>query len=305
MNTDIALTNKRQGKVRDIYDLGPGDDSRPRLLIVATDRLSAFDVVMPNAFPGKGRLLTQISAKWFDWEARQTGAPAHHLISTDVNDLPAQIDQRDELDGRIMIGAKTKVIPIECVARGYLVGSGWKDYQATGAVCGIKLSPNLRQCDKLDQPIFTPATKATVGHDENISFDTAVQSVGPGVMEQLRDWTLDLYRKASAMALTKGIIIADTKLEFGMALGPDGTPTDEILLIDEIFTPDSSRFWPADEYEPGRNQPSFDKQFVREYLEGEINAGRWDRNPPGPELPERIVAQTIAKYEEALRRLFA
>jgi phosphoribosylaminoimidazole-succinocarboxamide synthase len=274
------------------------------LLIVATDRLSAFDVVLPTPQPGKGRLLTQTSAKWFEWEAKQADAPAHHLISTDVNDLPENVDNRDELEGRIMIGAKTRVIPIECVARGYLVGSGWKDYKATGAVCGIKLPANLRQCDQLAEPIFTPATKASVGHDENISFDRAVASVGPAVMEQLRQWTLHLYRKAAAMALTRGIIIADTKLEFGLALGPDGQPTDEILLIDEIFTPDSSRFWPADQYEPGRDQVSFDKQFVREFLEREISAGRWDRNPPGPKLPDEIVSQTIAKYEEALHRLF-
>ena len=301
--TDVSLPNRRQGKVRDLYDI-PGPAGEPdRLLIVASDRLSAFDVVLPTPFPGKGRLLTEISQNWFRWIERQ-GFIAHHVLSTDPADLPISSDEQAPLRGRIMICRKTRVVPIECVARGYITGSGWKDYQRTGAVCGIKLPEGLRQCDKLPEPIFTPATKATVGHDENISIEEAAASVGTGLMNRLRDLTLEMYSKGADYAAERGIIMADTKFEFGQVLDEAGQPTDELILIDEVLTPDSSRFWPMNQYEPGRDQESFDKQFVRNFLEGIVADGNWDKTPPGPEIPDHIVEQTVAKYEEARERLF-
>ncbi|MEZ5558855.1 MAG: phosphoribosylaminoimidazolesuccinocarboxamide synthase [Pseudomonadales bacterium] len=295
LETHLNLPNRRSGKVRDLYDvtLANGEEA---LLIVATDRISAFDVVMANGLPGKGIVLTQISKFWFEYFA---GVVEHHLLSTDPADVPGlSAAERAQLEGRMMLCRKTRVVPIECIARGYITGSGWKDYQRTGAVCGIKLPQGLRNSDRLEQPLFTPSTKAETGHDENISFDEGVSLVGLELMEWLRDTTLGLYRKARDYALERGIILADTKFEFGQLPGQT-TP----ILIDEIFTPDSSRFWPADEWQPGGEQPSFDKQIVRNYLETLVTAGRWDKTPPGPALPDEVVARSIARYVEAYERL--
>ena len=271
-----------RGKVRDIYDLGD------RLLIVATDRLSAFDVVMPTPIPDKGRVLTQLSLFWFD--LLKDVIPNHVLSATE---FPAPFDQfQDDLAGRSMVVKKTNRLPIECVARGYLSGSGWKEYQATGKVCGIPLPSGLRESDKLPGVIFTPATKAATGHDENIPFSRAVELLGQDVAEKVRDTTLNIYRLAAAYAEPRGILLADTKFEFGLLNG-------EMIWIDEALTPDSSRFWPAAEYKPGGPQPSFDKQYVRDYLE----RIRWPKTPPGPTLSPDVVAATRAKYREAFRIL--
>jgi phosphoribosylaminoimidazole-succinocarboxamide synthase len=294
--TEFKLPNRRQGKVRDIYDLPDN-----RLLIVATDRISAFDVVMPTPIPGKGRLLTEISTFWFRF-IQERGLAATHLRSTNVSDIPPAAfgnARQEDLEGRITIGAKCGVVPVECVVRGYLEGSGWKDYQATGLVCGVKLPPGMRQCERLPVPIFTPATKAPQGHhDENISFEQACEAVGRPLMDLLRDRSLAIYRAAAEFALSRGIIIADTKFEFGLS-GGSADP----ILIDEALTPDSSRFWPADSYQPGRAQRSFDKQFLREYLERLVAAGSWNKQAPGPELPDDIVRGTLEKYSEARDRL--
>lgn len=286
--TNIDKYPLRRGKVRDIYDLGD------EVLLVATDRISAYDVVLPTPIPGKGALLTAISRFWFEHFAADV---PHHLIEVVEDQAPAGLaDHLHELRSRTMRCHKTKVVPIEFVVRGYLAGSGWKDYQRTGAVCGIKLPAGMQQCQQLPEPIFTPSTKADVGHDENVSFDEACEIVGKDCMTELRDRSLDIYRRAAAYARERGIIIADTKFEWGERDG-------KYLLIDEVLTPDSSRFWPADKYEPGRDQESFDKQFVRNYLTTLVDAGQWDKTPPGPELPDEIVANTVAKYREAVRRL--
>lgn len=295
LETNLDLPNKRSGKVRDLYDvtLASGEEA---LLIIATDRISAFDVVMQNGLPGKGVVLTQISRFWFDKFAEQV---PHHLISTDVADVPGlSAEQREALKGRIMLCKKTQVVPIECIARGYITGSGWKDYQASGKVCGIELPAGLRNSDKLAEPLFTPSTKAETGHDENISFAEGAEIVGEELMTWLGEVTLQLYSSARDYAAERGIILADTKFEFGQVDG-SGTP----LLIDEIFTPDSSRFWPADDWEPGREQQSFDKQIVRNYLEEVVKAGEWDKTPPGPRLPDDVVERSIARYHEAYERL--
>lgn len=271
-----------RGKVRDIYDLGD------RLLIVATDRLSAFDVILPTPIPDKGRVLTQLSLFWFDQLA---DIVPHHVIS--ATDFAGPLaPYRGALEGRSMIVRRTQPIPIECVARGYISGSGWKDYRATGKICGIQLPAGLRESDRLPQPIFTPATKATTGHDENISFEQAAAQIGEPLATRLRDITLEVYRRASEYAAARGIIIADTKLEFGL-IG------DNLVWIDEALTPDSSRFWPAASYQPGKAQPSFDKQYVRDYLE---RIG-WNKQPPAPALPPDVVGATRAKYREAYERL--
>jgi phosphoribosylaminoimidazole-succinocarboxamide synthase len=271
-----------RGKVRDIYDLGD------ELLIVATDRLSAFDVVMPTPIPDKGRVLTQLSLFWFS--LLQNIVPNHVISSTN---FPAPFDEHvDALAGRSMVVRKTQPLPIECVVRGYISGSGWKDYQATGKICGIALPAGLRESDRLPEPIFTPASKATSGHDENISFEQASVVIGKNLAERVRNVSLEIYRQAAAYAEPRGVILADTKFEFGML-------RDELIWIDEALTPDSSRFWPADQYKPGGAQPSFDKQFVRDYLE----RIRWPKTPPGPELPEEVVAATRAKYRQAFRIL--
>lgn len=281
----------RQGKVRDIYEFGD------RLLIVATDRISAFDYVLGSGIPDKGKVLTQISSFWFE---RTKDIVPNHVISTRISDYPKETrTELGVLNGRSMLVRRTEPLPIECVARGYLSGSGWKDYQATGAVCGIALPAGLRESDRLPEPIFTPATKAATGHDINISEADAAALVDPAVLARAKALTLQLYAEGSAHAESVGIIVADTKFEFGL-LPDDGRPAAErLILIDEVLTPDSSRFWPKDSYAPGGPQASFDKQFVRDYLE----AIKWNKQPPVPSLPEDVVAKTREKYIEAYRRL--
>ena len=283
LQTDFpGLKLRGRGKVRDIYELGD------RLLIVATDRLSAFDVVLPTPIPDKGRVLTQLSMFWFE---KLADIVPHHVIS--AMEFPGELaPYRDSLDGRAMLVRRTEPIPIECVARGYLCGSGWKDYQKTGTVCGIPLPAGLRESDRLPEPLFTPSTKATTGHDENISFAETVTRVGRPLAERLRDTSLAIYRRAAEYAAARGIIIADTKFEFGL-IG------EQLIWIDEALTPDSSRFWPGDQYAPGKAQPSFDKQFVRDYLE---RIG-WNKQPPAPILPAEVVTGTRDKYREAYQRI--
>jgi phosphoribosylaminoimidazole-succinocarboxamide synthase len=271
----------RRGKVRDVYDLGD------RLLIVATDRISAFDWVLPTPIPDKGRVLTSLTLFWLDW----LKVP-NHLLSPSQADFPTAF-QGPDFAGRSMLVKKTEVVPVECVVRGYLAGSGWKDYRKTGAVCGVALPAGLRECEHLPEPIFTPASKAETGHDENISFEQMASAVGRETAEELRAKSLEVYRRAADYARRRGVIVADTKFEWGRL------PTGEIILIDEVLTPDSSRFWPADGYAPGRGQPSFDKQFVRDWLE----STPWDKNSPPPELPADVVENTRAKYLEAVERL--
>jgi phosphoribosylaminoimidazole-succinocarboxamide synthase len=282
-----GISPAARGKVRDIYDLGD------QLLIVASDRLSAFDVVLPTGIPDKGRVLTQLSLFWFD--LLRDVVPNHVISATE---FPPPFDAHaDELAGRSMVVRKTQPLPIECVVRGYVSGSGWKDYRATAEICGIPLPAGLRESDRLPEPIFTPATKAVSGHDENISFEQAAKLVGNDVAERVRRISIEIYRRAAAYAEPRGIILADTKFEFGLLARPhEGT---DLIWIDEALTPDSSRFWPAAEYKPGGPQPSFDKQYVRDYLE----RIHWPKTPPGPELPADVVAATRAKYREAFRIL--
>jgi phosphoribosylaminoimidazole-succinocarboxamide synthase len=284
-STDLpGVERVASGKVRDVYAVG--DD----LLIVATDRISAFDCILPQGIPGKGRVLTRMSLFWFDF--LQDVVP-NHLISACVDDFPAPLRQyRDQLEDRSMLVKRCRMEPIECVARGYVSGSGWKDYQRTGAICGIPLPAGLRESDRLPEPIFTPAAKATTGHDENISFDDAVRTVGLETASLLRDLTLRIYARAAEHAESRGIILADTKFEFGWHKG-------ELLLGDEVLTPDSSRYWPRDSYQPGGPQKSFDKQFVRDYLE----TLTWDKQPPAPPLPPDVIAKTSDKYHDAYRRI--
>ncbi|MBU3729063.1 MAG: phosphoribosylaminoimidazolesuccinocarboxamide synthase [Phycisphaerales bacterium] len=301
-STQLPLPGRRQGKVRDLYQLEP-DREGPRLLVVATDRVSAFDVVMPSGIPGKGRMLTAMSAAWFGL-LRSRGIVRDHVLSLEVPDIGIPDAVRACLEGRVMVCRAASVVPIECVARGYLAGSGWAEYRERGTVCGMPLPAGLRECDRLPEPIFSPATKADVGHDENISFDRACELVGGPLMERLRDLTLRIYRVAADHAASRGLLLADTKFEFGHALGPDGAPSDGLMLVDEVLTPDSSRYWPAEEYAPGRDQPSFDKQFLRNYLLGLVSKGLWRKEPPGPLLPAQVVEGTRARYLEALDRLF-
>ncbi len=282
--THLPGHEPRRGKVRDIYDLGD------RLMIVATDRISAYDVVMPTGIPDKGVLLTQLSLFWF---ATLEDVTPNHLVGASLADLPGPAQSQPEVfDGRTMLVHRAEVYPVECVVRGYLAGSGWREYQASRSVCGIELPAGLKQCDALPEPIFTPATKAETGHDENISFERMVDIVGEDVGRELRTRSIAVYQTAAAYARERGILIADTKFEWGSVNG-------QLTLVDEVLTPDSSRFWPADGYEPGQDQPSFDKQFVRNYLD----TLDWDKTPPGPELPPVIVTQTRAKYLEAYERL--
>jgi phosphoribosylaminoimidazole-succinocarboxamide synthase len=283
LQTDFpGLKLRGRGKVRDIYELGD------RLLIVATDRLSAFDVVLPTPIPDKGRVLTQLSLFWFE---KLAGIVPHHVIS--ASDFSGELAPYSGLlDGRAMLVRRTEPIPIECVVRGYLSGSGWKDYQRSGAVCGIPLPPGLRESDRLPEPIFTPSTKAATGHDENISFEETMARVGRPLAERLRDTSLAIYRRAAEYAAARGIVMADTKFEFGL-IG------EQFIWIDEALTPDSSRFWPGDRYAPGRPQPSFDKQYVRDYLE---RIG-WNKQPPAPTLPPDVVTGTQDKYREAYQRI--
>ncbi len=275
---------RRQGKVRDVYDLGS------ELLIVSTDRISAFDWILPNGIPDKGRVLTAMSEFWFE----RLDVP-HHLLGTDLPNIDGcsiSSDERAALAGRTMRTRKAEVVPFECVVRGYLEGSGWKEYQQSRSVCGVSLPEGLRQCDRLPEPIFTPATKAESGHDENVSFEYMANAIGTEAANKLRDLTLLVFERGSRWAESRGIIIADTKLEWGWCDG-------QIILIDEVLTPDSSRFWPKDRYEPGHSQPSFDKQFVREWL---MQSG-WDRNSPPPTLPQEVVEQTRERYIDAYNQL--
>jgi phosphoribosylaminoimidazole-succinocarboxamide synthase len=290
LTTDLTgLTLHRRGKVRDVYEVGP------YLLIVATDRISAFDYVLGSGIPDKGRVLTAISAFWFE---RLSDIVPHHVLSTDPAEYPPETrPYADLLRGRSMLVRKAAPLPIECVARGFLSGSGWKDYLATGGVCGITLPADLLESARLPEPIFTPATKAETGHDENITEAHAATLVGATRLQHVRRYTLDLYRRAAAYAEERGLIVADTKFEFGIESSPGAE--DRLILIDEALTPDSSRFWPQDAYRPGGPQPSFDKQFVRDYLE----AIRWNKQPPVPSLPADVVERTRAKYLEAYRRL--
>ena len=288
-----GLTLHRRGKVRDVYEVG--DD----LLIVATDRISAFDYVLGSGIPDKGKVLTQLSGFWFE---RMGDLVPHHLITMDADRFPEPARRHEDvLRGRTMLVRRTEPVPIECVARGYLSGSGWKEYQQTGSVCGVRLPAGLRESDRLPEPIFTPATKAESGHDINISEEEAGRIVGAPLVARLKALTLEIYRRGAAHAESKGIIVADTKFEFGLARRSGAAPeaAREVVLIDEVLTPDSSRFWPRAEYRPGRGQPSFDKQYVRDYLE----AIRWNKQPPVPSLPEEVVRRTREKYVEAFRLL--
>jgi phosphoribosylaminoimidazole-succinocarboxamide synthase len=273
-----------RGKVRDIFEAGP------HLMMVATDRISAFDVVLPQPIPDKGRVLTGLSLYWFD---KTKHLATNHLISADVASFPEPFEEDLAwLAGRAMLVRRATVVPIECVARGYLSGSGWKEYKANGRVCGIELPDGLVESDRLPEPIFTPATKEATGHDINISLEEMAERIGRGLAERLKELTLTLYEFAAAHALERGIVLADTKFEFGFADG-------ELILIDEVLTPDSSRFWPADRYEPGHAQPSFDKQYVRDWLD----ASGWDHEPPPPDLPDQVIEQTAARYREAYERV--
>jgi len=284
--TDFStLKLKGRGKVRDIYDLGD------QLLIVATDRISAFDVIMPNPIPDKGSVLNQISRFWFE---KMEDIVSNHMISTEVEDFPRECQKyRDFLEGRTMLVKKVQPLPVECVVRGYLSGSGWRDYKETGEICGVRLAPGMVESSRLDKPIFTPATKEELGaHDENIPFEKVAKKIGRDMAEKVREISIAIYKEAWNLADKRGIIIADTKFEFGL-LG------DALILIDELLTPDSSRFWPQDQYKPGRPQKSFDKQFLRDYLQ----TLDWDKSPPAPELPLEIIEKTRRKYLEAYSRL--
>ncbi len=312
--TRLALGDRRRGKVRDTYLLPGADGGRDAIVMIATDRLSAFDVVLPTPIPGKGRVLTRMAEFWLRLiEARGLGPT--HLISTDHHAIPesalTETTGRDHLAGRTTIGKRCAVIPVECVVRGYLEGSGWTDYQSTGQVCGVSLPHGLERCARLPEPVFTPATKAETGHDENIGFDAACAHAagfgGRQMLGRLRDRSIAIYRMASDHARERGIVLADTKFEFGLPLRDDGSADTEAepILIDEALTPDSSRFWPADGYKPGRTQPSYDKQFVREYLQSLVDSGAWDKAPPGPALPSSVIDGTIERYRQALERLMS
>ncbi|MGC8763939.1 MAG: phosphoribosylaminoimidazolesuccinocarboxamide synthase [Acidobacteriota bacterium] len=280
--TEVPLVSR--GKVRDMYDLGD------RLLIVVTDRLSAFDHVLPNGIPDKGRVLNLLSAFWFE---KTRHIVKNHLLSTETEDLPSALcPYKEDLQGRFTLAKKAQMLPVECVVRGYLSGSGWNDYRRTGEVCGIRLPAGLKESDRLPEPLFTPSTKAVTGHDENISFEECTRLLGRPLAERVRELSLSLYTFAAAYAERRGILIADTKFEFGLLEG-------DLILCDEALTPDSSRFWPKDRYEPGKAQPSFDKQFVRDYL----LSIRWNKEPPVPTLPEEVVDATAEKYREAYRLL--
>jgi phosphoribosylaminoimidazole-succinocarboxamide synthase len=283
LSTSLGTYPKRSGKVRDIYEVGD------HLLIIASDRISAYDVVMANGIPDKGRVLTQISLFWFNLLSDMV---PNHLITASLKDLPEDV-RNEELDGRFMLCRRARVVPIECVVRGYLAGSGWREYKESGTVCGVELPSGLKESSELPEPIFTPATKAETGHDENISFEQACEIAGEDVMETLRSNSLAIYNRAREHAAERGIIVADTKFEWGH------DEHDQLMLVDEVLTPDSSRFWPADQYRPGRSQPSFDKQFVRDYLD----KVKFNRTPPGPALPAEVVQKTRQKYIEAYTRL--
>ena len=285
LETDLTGVERHgRGKVRDVYSVGD------RLVIIATDRISAFDYILPTGIPDKGKVLTQLSIFWFDFLRDLTPT---HFLSAKVDEYPQPLPHfRGQLEGRSMLVKRAKMIEIECVARGYISGSGWKEYKQQGTVCGIRLPAGLKESDKLPEPIFTPSTKAQSGHDENVSFDTVVSKIGGDLARRLRDLTLEIYTRAAKYAETRGIIIADTKFEFGFV-------GDELVLGDEVLTPDSSRFWPAESYKPGGAQFSFDKQFVRDYLE----SIHWNKQPPAPPLPEEVAARTSEKYRQAYKEI--
>lgn len=313
LRSNLRLPGRREGKVRDVYDLPEWRGGGAALLIVASDRISAFDVVMPTPIPGKGRLLTDLSTRWFRFIGERNLTPTH-LLSTDIEDVPVLTTaERDALRGRVTIARRCRVVPIECVVRGYLAGSGWKEYRETSEVCAVRLPKGMRKgerlMDAMGGPIFTPATKEAHGHDQNISFERACEIAGRETMEHLRAVSIAIYLAAHEHALSRGVILADTKFEFGVPLDTGTNPAHPSpgapILIDEALTPDSSRYWPADGWAPGEaEQPSFDKQFLREYLESLVARGAWDKSPPGPALPDEIVRKTLAKYEEARERLF-
>lgn len=318
--TDLSLEGKRSGKVRDVYALPPSDGCA-RLLVVATDRISAFDVVMPTAIGGKGRVLTAISKRWFRFVSEQGICGTHLIADTVVGEASMTAADRELVEGRAMVCRACRIVPVECVVRGYLDGSGWKDYQATGTVCGVELPTGLQRGDRLPEPIFTPATKAEEGHDENISFEESGAHAdavareggicGDALMDRLRGKSIEIYTAAHAYAKTRGLMLADTKFEFGLPLDEGGEVLRgaEAIVADEALTPDSSRYWDSSKWEPGRAQESFDKQFVREYLQGLVDRGEWDKGPVGetglgPALPGDVVAGTRVRYEEALRKLW-
>ncbi len=288
LETSIPGLPLRRGKVRDIYDLTERT-GQPLLLIVASDRISAFDVVLPTGIPDKGRVLTGLSLFWFDHLGDLADT---HFVTADLSDLGLSEAEAEQLAGRSMVVRTAQVLPVECVVRGYLAGSGWREYQASGAICGVELPTGLRESDQLPEPIFTPTTKAESGHDQVLTFDQVVEMVDRDRAEEIRDRSIALYTKAAEYARSRGIVIADTKFEWGLVDG-------DLILVDEVLTPDSSRFWPAHRYQPGRSQPSFDKQFVRDYLD---TLG-WDRTPPGPELPAEVVAKTAEKYISAYEQI--
>lgn len=288
LETSIPDLPLRRGKVRDIYDLTERT-GQPLLLIVASDRISAFDVVLPTGIPSKGRVLTGLSLFWFDHLADLADT---HFVTADLSALGLSEAETEQLAGRSMVVRRAQVLPVECVVRGYLAGSGWREYQASGAVCGIELPTGLRESDQLPEPIFTPTTKAESGHDQVLTFDQVVEMVDRDRAEEIRDRSIALYTKAAGYARSRGIVIADTKFEWGLLDG-------EVILVDEVLTPDSSRFWPVHQYDPGRSQPSFDKQFVRDYLD----TLDWDKTPPGPELPAEVVAKTAEKYISAYEQI--
>lgn len=294
MSNDLELKELKlfkKGKVRNIYDLGR------QLLMVATDRISCFDFILPTPIPDKGKILTQISLFWFSF---LKDTVENHLISTSLEDLPPEAGDKEKLRDRFMITKKCEVIPFECVVRGYLSGSGWKEYKAKGSICGVELPLDLKESDKLAEPIFTPATKVETGHDENVSFDYMKNSIGEDLANRIRDTSIVIYKEAAQYAESKGVIIADTKFEFGIYNDtPKGIASPKVILVDEVLTPDSSRFWPKDDYEPGRPQASFDKQFVRDYLE----SSGWDKTPPVPTLPITVVSKTQEKYKQVLKML--
>jgi len=296
MSNDLELKSLKlfkKGKVRNVYDLGE------RLLMVATDRISCFDFILPTPIPDKGKILTQVSLFWFSF---LEDTVENHLISTSLEDLPPEAGDKEKLKGRFMITKKCEVVPFECVVRGYLSGSGWKEYKTKGSVCGLKLPAGLKESSELAEPVFTPATKAESGHDENVSFNYMKNVIGGELANKIKDISITIYNKAVQYAKSKGVIIADTKFEFGISDDiPKGMASPKLILVDEVLTPDSSRFWPRDDYEPGRPQASFDKQFVRDYLE----SSGWDKTPPVPALPDEVVRKTQEKYKQVLKMLTA
>ncbi len=312
LESDLALPNRRQGKVRDLYELPhapikPGGPPEPRLLVVATDRISAFDVVMPTPIAGKGRLLTDVSVRWFSF-IDSLSIVRTHLITTDVRSAATGLGSPDldAVSGRSMVVRRCRVVPVECVVRGYIDGSGWKDYQETGRICGVELPPGLLRGDRLPKPIFTPATKEEVGtHDQNIDFERACEIAGGETMRKLRDISIAIYAAAHEYAADRGMILADTKFEFGFPQRAGGGDAEkEPRIVDEALTPDSSRYWDKDKWKPGGEQPSFDKQFLREYLNSLVAKKQWNKQPPGPALPPEVVRGTAERYEEVRRRLW-